>query len=192
MNIYVLKDGLRYGPYTIDELKKQLDLGEFKRENFASIDDCKNWLRIQQLPEIQPESFCVDIDRSRNLLLIRYRGSVDQRDIEGCPAAVRRALSKLSRGFQLLADFTQLQDMEMSCAPAVAEIMDLCNEASVATVVRVIPEPRQDIGLQIMSLFHYGDNVEIATCTTTDEAVKILGRREHASVEKTEREAAAH
>jgi hypothetical protein len=192
VNIYVLKDGLRYGPYTIDELKEQLDLGAFKPENFASIDDCRNWLRIQQLPEMRPPSFCVEIDESHNLLVIRYRGSVDQRDIERCPAAVRHALSKLSRGFQLLADFTQLRQMDASCAPAVAEIMDLCNEASVATVVRVIPQPRQDIGLQIMSLFHYRSDVEIATCTSIDEAMKILGRHEHGPIENAESAAAAH
>src|SRR5207248_11415945 len=121
-----------------------------------------------------------------------YRRCVSRDEVELCRKEIRLALPNLHNRFQLLADFGKVEEMDVSCALVTAEIMDLCNEAGVTNVVRVIPEPRQDIGLQIMSLFHYGDNVEIATCTTTDEAAKILGRREYAPVEKAEREAAAH
>ena len=192
MKIYVLKNGLRYGPYSIKELWQELDSGVFTPEHFASLDDYHSWTRIKSLSEIAPRSFSIEIDEAQNLLVISYRGNVGRKEVEGCPEEIRRALPKLGRGFRLLADFTKLEAMDMSCAPAVAEIMDLCNEAGVATVVRVIPQPRQDIGLQIMSLFHYGSNVEIATCTSTDEAVEILGRHEHAPIEKAERAAAAH
>jgi hypothetical protein len=41
-------------------------------------------------------------------------------------------------------------------------------------VVRVIPDPARDIGLQIMSLFHYGHDVRIVTCATLDEAQRAL------------------
>jgi hypothetical protein len=41
-------------------------------------------------------------------------------------------------------------------------------------VVRVIPDPTRDIGLQIMSYFHYDGAVRIVTCATLDEATEIL------------------
>jgi hypothetical protein len=41
-------------------------------------------------------------------------------------------------------------------------------------VVRVIPDPHRDIGLQIMSYFHYSGDVQILTCQTLAEAEEIL------------------
>jgi hypothetical protein len=41
-------------------------------------------------------------------------------------------------------------------------------------VVRVIPDPQKDIGLNILSLFHYRKRVRIVTCETLDEARKVL------------------
>ena len=178
MKIYVLKDSLRYGPYSIKELRQELDAGVFKPEHFASFDDCHSWSPISKLPGISPQSFSVEADEERNLLVIRYRGRVGRNEMERCPEEVRYALSKLSRGFRLLADFSQLEEMDVSCASVVAKIMNLCNEACVATVVRIIPQPKQDIGLHIMSLFHYGNNVRIETCTSRDEALKILAQND--------------
>ena len=45
-------------------------------------------------------------------------------------------------------------------------------------MVRVIPDPQRDIGLRIMSFFHYGPDVHIATCATLEEAKEILDRRQ--------------
>lgn len=180
MKIYVLKEGLRYGSYSTNELKQQLDAGLFKPENFASDDDCHTWNPISKLPGIAPRSFTVEIDETQNLLLIRYGGRVGRTEVEECFREIRHALSKFDRGFWLLADFSKLEEMDMSCASVVAEIMDLCNEAGVATVVRIIPEPKRDIGLQIMSLFHYGHHVCIATCSSMDEALRILCQNDYA------------
>ena len=64
--------------------------------------------------------------------------------------------------------------MEVTCAPHLKRIMELCNAKGVSTVVRVIPDPRRDIGLQIMSSFHYGPDVRIQTCPSLDEATASL------------------
>lgn len=191
MKIYVLKAGLRYGPYSISELRQQLDAGTFRQEHFASLDDCHSWTPIKKLSAVTPQSFSVEIDKERNLLVIGYRGRVGRSEVEQCQEEIRRALAKLDRGFQLLADFTELEEMDVSCASVVAEIMDLCNEAGVATVVRIIPEPKQDIGLQIMSLFHYGNDVCIKTCTSTYEGLKLLSHDDYEKSAKTKEIAAA-
>ena len=73
-----------------------------------------------------------------------------------------------------MVDLTQLESMDVSCAPFIEKAMDLCNEKGATTVVRVIPDPRRDIGMTIMSMFHYGGDVRIITCQSLAEANKVL------------------
>jgi hypothetical protein len=42
--------------------------------------------------------------------------------------------------------------------------------------VRIIPNPKLDIGFQIMSSFHYGTEVHVVTCESRDEALRVLVR----------------
>jgi anti-anti-sigma regulatory factor len=116
----------------------------------------------------------VETDEPRNLLAIRYRGLVRPDETERAADEILAALAKLRRGFRLLADLTELQSMDVACAPHIEKAMDLCNEKGASIVVRVIPDPTRDIGLQIMSVFHYDGRVRIVTCTTLAEAEEIL------------------
>jgi len=84
------------------------------------------------------------------------------------------ALASLSAGFRALVDLTNLVSMDVACAPDIERVMDLCQQKGVAEIVRVIPNPKQDIGLQIMSHFHYGPAVRIVTCNTLTEAMALL------------------
>jgi hypothetical protein len=52
--------------------------------------------------------------------------------------------------------------------------MDLLNQHGVAMIVRVIPDPHKDIGLNILSLFHYRRGIRIVTCKTMEEARTVL------------------
>jgi hypothetical protein len=119
--------------------------------------------------------FTIEFDASRSLLVIRYRDHVGPDETERALAEMRLMLNNVERGFRLLADLTDLRSMDLACAPHIESAMDLCNEKGVAQVVRIIPDARQDIGMQIMSHFHYGGDVRIVTCESTDEAMKILG-----------------
>jgi hypothetical protein len=74
----------------------------------------------------------------------------------------------------VLVDLTDLEKMDVGCASFIEAAMDLCNEKGASTVVRVIPDPHRDIGLQIMSIFHYSGDVRIITCQSLAEANEIL------------------
>jgi anti-anti-sigma regulatory factor len=115
-----------------------------------------------------------EVDQPQNLLMIRYRGSVTPDETERGVEDVRAGLAQLQTGFRLLADLTDLELMEVACAPHIEKAMDLCNEKGASIVVRVIPDPARDIGLQIMSLFHYGHDVRIVTCESLEQARTIL------------------
>jgi hypothetical protein len=116
--------------------------------------------------------FTIKLDQARNLIVIRYSGHVGPDETGRCAEEVRLVLEKVKPGFRLLADLTDLQSMEVSCAPHIKNIMEMCNQNGVTEVVRVIPDPKRDIGLQIMSYFHYRADVHITTCTNLDEAMK--------------------
>src|SRR5207237_1115617 len=115
-----------------------------------------------------------EVDEPKKLLAIRYHGVVGAEETDKGLEQVRNNLAKLQRGFRLLADLSDLQSMDVGCAPFIEKAMDMCNEKGASMVVRVIPDPHRDIGLQIMSIFHYGGDVRILTCETLAQAKEIL------------------
>jgi anti-anti-sigma regulatory factor len=116
----------------------------------------------------------IEVDQPKNLLVVRYRGLIGSGEMQGSLDQIQAGLAKLESGFRLLADLTDLESMDVACAPFIEKAMDLCNEKGASLVVRVIPDPHRDIGLQIMSYFHYSGDVRIVTCETLAEAAKIL------------------
>src|SRR2546428_10600904 len=114
--------------------------------------------------------YTVTFDQSQNWLTIVYSGYVDPSETHRCAEEIRVAVAKTKPGFRLLVDMTDLQGMEVSCAPHIRSLMDTCNQNGIAEVVRIIPNPKLDIGLQIMSYFHYSGEVRIVTCESADEA----------------------
>lgn len=152
------------------------DLEVFEPGDFASYDGGQTWAPISAVAGIGPTSFAVEIDQANNLLVIRYHGRVTASDVERCAEEVRIALAKMQSGFQLLADFTELESMDVTCAPHLENIMERCDEKGVSAVVRIIPDPKRDIGLQIMSYFHYSGDVLIVACENLSDATKILAQ----------------
>ena len=115
-----------------------------------------------------------EVDEPKSLFVIRYRGVVGAEETEKGLEQIRNGLAKLQSGFRLLADLSELESMDVACAPFIEQAMDIFNERGASMVVRVIPDPHRDIGLQIMSIFHYGGNVQIITCQSLAEADEVL------------------
>lgn len=118
--------------------------------------------------------FSIEFDQSRNLLVIKYSDNVGPDETARALEEMRLALARVERGFRLLADLTDLRSMDVACAPHIESAMEMFNEKGVSNVVRIIPDPRKDIGMQIMSYFHYGGDVRIVTCESADEAMIFL------------------
>jgi anti-anti-sigma regulatory factor len=176
MQIYVSKSGQRYGPYAVPELRAAVLSNVFRPEHFASCDDGRTWRPISEVPGLGSIAYTVESDAEGGLLVIRYRDRVVAEDVECCTEEVADALAIMPSGFRLLVDLTGLESMDVACVPHLEKIMKLCNAKGVSGVVRVVPDKRRDIGLQIMSYFHYGPNVRIFTCKNMDEATAILAR----------------
>lgn len=116
----------------------------------------------------------IEADLAQQLMIVRYRGHITEGEAQKAINEAPSILAKLEKGFRLLVDLTELEKMDVACAPSVEEMMDLCQAKGVSDVVRVIPDPSRDIGMQIMSHFHYDSGVHIATCDTMAEAMSLL------------------
>jgi anti-anti-sigma regulatory factor len=118
--------------------------------------------------------FTVTLNQSENTLTIAYRGRVTPDETRVCEEEVKFALTILEPNFRLVVDLTGLEAMDLSCSSVIASIMKRCNAAGVAEVLRIIPDPTRDIGLQILSFFHYSGDVYVHTCATLAEANGLL------------------
>ena len=116
----------------------------------------------------------IDPDPAKNLVTITYRGAVTAEEAAAGRSRAQLAIDTMRPGFGFLVDFTPLVSMESDCAPHIRATMDYANTHGVAAVVRVIPDPQRDIGMTIMSRFHYGPNVQTYTCDTMAEALRLL------------------
>ncbi|HEX4265080.1 MAG TPA: hypothetical protein VH597_12135 [Verrucomicrobiae bacterium] len=118
--------------------------------------------------------FQVETNPAENLLKFAFSGSVTTDETARWRAQLDGLLKQLRPGFKLLSDFSGVESIDVACAPDIEFVMELLNKAGIAKVVRVITHPRQDIGMSIMSLFHYRRCVAIVTCQTMEEALRAL------------------
>jgi hypothetical protein len=118
--------------------------------------------------------YSVESDRSKRLLVISAAGRVTKKEVETAALRVREMMKEITPGFRVLTDFRWLDRMEPAATAHLAEIMDALAEKEVAAVVRVVPDPHKDIGLNILSQFHYGPQIKLATFESLAEALSAL------------------
>src|SRR5215212_5767821 len=110
--------------------------------------------------------YSVEADRKKRLILISGVGRVTVAEVKDAAARVRELTHDFASGFYALTDFRFLESMEAAAALHIASIMDEFAAKKVACVLRVLPDPRKDIGLNILSSIHYNPEVQIATYET--------------------------
>jgi hypothetical protein len=121
--------------------------------------------------------YAVELDRSKRLLVISAVRKVTAEEANVAAQQIRDLLRDVAPGLHLLADFRWLESMDSAAARHIAEIMDALAEKNVASVTRVMPDPHKDIGLNILSQFHYGANVKIETFETLADALQNIAAK---------------
>ena len=104
-----------------------------------------------------------------------YIGDVSVEELKQGLSEIVTLLDDLSSGFRVLADLRGLDRMDPKCAKEIGKAMELCDQKGVGLVVRIIPDPQKDIGMKILSIFHYRNRPRIVTCETLVEAGEVLG-----------------
>ena len=115
------------------------------------------------------------ISKSKQLLYFTYIGDVSVEELRQGLSEIVTLLDELSSGFRVLADLRGLDRMDPKCAKEIGKAMELCDQKGVGLVVRIIPDPQKDIGMKILSIFHYRNRPRIVTCETLVEAGEVLG-----------------
>ncbi len=118
--------------------------------------------------------YAVELDQSKRLLVISAVQRVTAAEAKLAAQRVRELLQDVVPGFRVLADFRWLDSMDSASARYIAEIMDALAEKGVVSVARVMPDPHKDIGLNILSQFHYGPEIKIATFETLADAMQSI------------------
>jgi anti-anti-sigma regulatory factor len=125
--------------------------------------------------------YAVELDRSKRVLVISALQRVTAEQAKLAAERVRELLLDVAPGLRVLADFRWLESMDSAAAPHIAEIMDTLAEKGVASVTRVMPDPHKDIGLNILSQFHYGPEIQIATFQTLADALQSMAGADSSS-----------
>jgi hypothetical protein len=118
--------------------------------------------------------YAVELDQSKRLLVISAAQRVTTEQARQAAQQVRDLLQDAAPGFRVLADFRWLESMDPASARHVAEMMAALAQKQVASVTRVMPDPHKDIGLNILSQFHYGPEIQITTFQTLADALQSL------------------
>src|SRR5213083_2607945 len=125
--------------------------------------------------------YAVELDQSKRLLVISALQRVTAEQAKLAAQRVRELVQDVTPGFRVLADFRWLESMDSAAARHVAEIMDVLAERGVVSVTRVMPDPHKDIGLNILSQFHYGPEIQIATFETLADALQTMAGADSSS-----------
>ena len=107
-------------------------------------------------------------------MYVSYIGDVRRDELKRALEEVGALLVDLPAGFRLLTDLERLRSMDPAGMTEIGKIMEVLSKQGMELVVRVIPDPSKDIGLNILSIFHYGRRIRVVTCETMSEAAKAL------------------
>jgi hypothetical protein len=118
--------------------------------------------------------YLLTINQSKNLLLFSLIGNVVAAEVRTARAEVEQLLHTLTRGFTFLTDFTNVESMSEDAAPEIGLMMELSDKNSVGLVIRIFPDSSKDIGMNILTTFHYHQPPHVITCRSMIEAAEAL------------------
>jgi anti-anti-sigma regulatory factor len=131
----------------------------------------KRWLTYLRLGIFM---FLATVNKTKQLLCLNYIHQVEVEELKQGREELMVLLADLTSGFSLVTDLSRLDSMDVTCMAEIGKIMEICEQKGVGLVVRVIPDPAKDIGLSILSIFHYHPGPRTITCNNMVEAAKLL------------------
>jgi hypothetical protein len=118
--------------------------------------------------------YLATLNKPKKLLHLSYIGQVKPQELKDGLVDLKALLADLPPDFRLLADFSRLEFMELACVTELGQGMEMVDQHGVEMVVRLIPDPSKDIGLNILTLVHYAHRPRVVTCENIIEAARVL------------------
>jgi hypothetical protein len=116
----------------------------------------------------------ITANKAKRLVLVSFTAHVTAEQVRQGENDLRPLLADFTDGFRLLTDMERLESMDDDCGPEIGRMMDVLREAGIERVVRIVSKPEKDIGLNILSVFHYGRKPRPVTCENMVEAARLL------------------
>jgi hypothetical protein len=113
-------------------------------------------------------------NKPQRLLCMHYVQRVTPTELASGRDELKAMLAELPPNFRLLADLSQVESMDPECMTELGRAMELIGQHGVGLIVRVIPDPSKDIGLNILAIFHYPHHPRTITCQNLAEALQQL------------------
>ena len=113
-------------------------------------------------------------NKTKQLLVLTYVGRVRLEELVSQRAEIKTLATELSSGLRVVADFTHLEVMDRDCISELGLMMETIDHIGVGTVVRVIPDASKDVGLNILTHFHYRKHPHVVTCKSLKEGLQAL------------------
>ncbi len=116
-------------------------------------------------------------DSQNNAVIIEFSGRIDAIQAERAIPEIQKIVPAAGKGFRVLTDLSKVKAIDLAIKPSVKKMMEFFNQRGAAEVIRVISDPMQDVGFNIMSPFHYSREVAIVTVASREEAETRLKSR---------------
>jgi hypothetical protein len=118
--------------------------------------------------------FLITINKPKQLLHLSFIGRVRAEEIAQARENLAALLADLSPGFIMITDLDRVESFGVGCDREIGKNMELVDQRDVGLVIRVIPDPSKDIGLNILGAFHYAKHRRVVTCENIVEVAKFL------------------
>jgi hypothetical protein len=114
------------------------------------------------------------IYHKQNVLHLSFKGHVCLYHFYNLEGSLPSTFRYLRPEFTLMTDLSGVEEIDFVCGAAFADLMERVVEAGVGQVLRVVPDPRKDIGLGILAVFHYPHSLPVRVYEDLSEAMKAL------------------
>ncbi len=114
------------------------------------------------------------VNQFKQVILVNYLGHIKPVELKQSREELKSLLAELRPGFRMLVDLSQLASMGLDCRAELGRNMDMFSQAGVGRVVRIIPDPTKDLGLNILAVFHYPNHPVLVSCRTVAEGFEKL------------------
>ena len=118
--------------------------------------------------------FLVTTNKPKRLLYLSFIGHVNVEELERGANEIAELIADWPAGVSLLGDLERLQSMGSECVKVLGKTMEMLDKNGIELVVRVIPDAGNDIGFNILAIFHYRNPPRVVTCKTMSEAARVL------------------
>lgn len=113
-------------------------------------------------------------DNDQNAVVLEFEGNVDVAEAKRSFDEMGKTSPQKGKGFRLITDFSKLDTIDIGVKSFIEKAMELFKNQGVTEIIRVIPDPNMEVGMNLISTAHYPKSVKVHTMRSRHEAQEYL------------------